>query len=59
MEIMESKDRKSVSQVASALRGIHRVLERIYSRINVDDVEMLPVLSMVKYEMIQVDKMKG
>jgi hypothetical protein len=51
---MESKDRKQIIQVGSVVKGVHKVLERIYSRINVDDKEMLPVLSMIKYEMIQV-----
>ena len=46
-------------QIGSMLKGIHKVLERIYSRINLDDVEMLSILSMVKYEMIQVDKMQS
>ena len=48
-----------VVQAGSVLRGVHKVLERIYSRINIEDIDMLPVLSMIKYEMIQVDKMQG
>jgi hypothetical protein len=48
-----------VVSTGAVLKGIHKVLERIYSKINIDDIEMLPVLSMVKYEMIQVEKMQG
>lgn len=54
MEIMETKDRKQIVQVGSMLKGVRKILERIYTRINLEDVEMLPVLSIVKYEMIQV-----
>ncbi len=59
MEIMETKDRKQIVQVGSMLKGVRKILERIYTRINLEDVEMLPVLSIVKYEMIQVEKMQG
>lgn len=46
---MESRDKKQVVQAGCVLKGVHKVLERIYSMINIEDVEMLPVLSMVKY----------
>jgi hypothetical protein len=39
------------------LKEVKRVLDSIYSRINLDDCLMLPVLSVVKYELIQIDKM--
>lgn len=45
--------------MGSVLKGIRRILERIYTRINLDEVEMLSVLSMIKYEMIQVEKMQS
>lgn len=59
MEVLDSREKKGYASISSLLRGVKRVLEKIYTRINLEDTEMLPVLSIVKYELIQLEKVQS
>jgi len=59
LETLEKKDKKNYGLVRRIVIGVRKVLEKIYTKINLDDIEMLPVLSVVKYELIQLEKVQG
>jgi hypothetical protein len=49
LEKLETKDTKIYPLLCFILKTLRRVLDGIYTRINLDNEEMLPVLSIVKY----------
>ena len=52
--MLEKKDVKINAFVSLILKAVKKTLERIYSQIKLNEGGMVPVLSMVKYELMQI-----
>ena len=54
LEMLEKKDVKINAFVSLILKAVKKTLERIYSQIKLNEGGMVPVLNMVKYELMQI-----
>ena len=58
MEKLTEKNFNDMKYSLTVLKKLRQILDKIYNKITLNNTDMLPILSMIKYENIQISKIE-
>lgn len=57
-KLEEKKNVNDMKYSLTVLKKLKQILDKIYNKITLNNTDMLPILSMIKYENIQISKVE-